>query len=81
MSLREKSHASLETSAEFSVSGAIKDAIYSRSPRNWEEIFDDDFDDLLQKPRCVAITSLSMSLALPLPYLIVCPLPGSTGSA
>ncbi len=51
LSLKEKSYASLETSAEFSVSGAIKDAIYSRSPKNWEEIFDDDFDDLLEKPR------------------------------
>ena len=37
--------------AEFSVSGAIKDAIYSRSAKNWDEIFDDDFDDLMEKPR------------------------------
>jgi len=43
-SLKDKSLAVLETSASFSVSGAIKDAVYSRSKENWGEIFDDDFD-------------------------------------
>mgnify|MGYP003565323822 CR=1 FL=1 len=44
LSLKDKSLAVLESSASFSVSGAIKDAIYSRSRENWGEIFDDDFD-------------------------------------